>query len=55
MVETSSDRVTFRIPSNINDGDIKTAYGLNTLFAYTEKVHHRPPTRFQMLIQLEML
>ena len=56
VVETSSDRVTFRIPSNINDGAPvqKQPTGL-TRFVYTEKVHHRPPTGFQMLIWLEML
>ena len=27
---------------------MKTTHGLNTLFVYTEKVHHRHPTGFQI-------
>ena len=39
----SSDRVAFRIPSNISDiiSFVKTANGLNTLAASTKNPHHR--------------
>ena len=54
MVETSSDRVTFRIPSNINDGaPLQKQPTASTL--RRKKLHHRPPTGFQMWIWLEAL
>ena len=58
VAENSSEKVTFRILPNINDGapvQKRLNNGLNTLFVSTEKLHHRPPIGFQMRIRLGVL
>ena len=58
MVETLfSDRYTFRIPSNINDGILlrKQPTALTHRLFRQKKLHHRPPTGSHMRIWLEAL
>ena len=57
VVEAFSDRVTFRNPSNMNNRAPlrKQPTGLTRWLFPEKKLHRRPPTRFQMWIQLEVL
>ena len=58
VAESYSEKVTFRILPNINDGapvQKRLNNGLNTMFVSAEKLHHRPPIGFQMRIRLRVL
>ena len=52
----SSDRVAFRIPSNISDGALlRKQSGFNKMTASPKTSYHRLSTGLQMRIQLEVL